>query len=199
MNSGNSYRCQEALTRWSENLAIWDNIIYKIQTVMLKLHNLKEGVYKREDTKSLKSKDFWTDNSPDQHWNPLDEHLQKSDNTDTWWEEVLQVLYYEVRHCRKISFSNCHHFKGKLQSRGCLYVSHSLLLKIFLLQLYHETLVTGHPANSNKLELLRRHYFWLGMRKNVEQVVRKCHFCHWICTSRHVLFGILMLLPIPQW
>ena len=46
-----------------------------------------------------------------------------------------------------------------------------------IIQTHHDPPTAGHPGVERTLGLIRQHYHWYGMRKDVEGFVRKCQAC----------------------
>jgi len=68
--------------------------------------------------------------------------------------------------------------KGELVLKeGKAYVSKDEALRVEIIQLHHDTLVTGHGGKWKMTELVTRNYWWLGVTRDVEQYVEGCDMC----------------------
>ena len=117
---------------------------------------------------------------------------------DLFPAEVLGMLDQGAGHSRQISLAECARDGHRLRFRERLYVPEYDPLRLRLLRTHHEAAAAGHPGRSKTLELLKRTYFWPRMQRDVDRFVRNCHVCQRSRTARHVPFGILRPLPIPD-
>lgn len=62
----------------------------------------------------------------------------------------------------------------------------------------HDSPLAGHFGARRTLEKLSRRYKWKGMRKDVEEYCRACPTCQKATPRRHLPFGPLAPLPIPD-
>src|SRR5690606_7199447 len=51
-----------------------------------------------------------------------------------------------------------------------------------LLKQYHDLLSSGHLGAARVYEKLKRHYWWSGMKKQVEEWVKECPRCQEFCS-----------------
>ena len=62
----------------------------------------------------------------------------------------------------------------------------------------HDQPACGHPGVARTYELLKREYYWRGIKADIARYVRNCYICHRAKASRHKLNGLLKPLPISQ-
>ena len=62
----------------------------------------------------------------------------------------------------------------------------------------HETLAAGHFGRARTLELISRDFYWVNMRKDIDEFVDSCIICQKAKTSRKRIFGKLMPLPVAS-
>ena len=67
-----------------------------------------------------------------------------------------------------------------------------------LIREVHDQPACGHPGVARTYLLLRREYYWRGMKSTVAQYVQNCYVCHRAKPSRDRERGLLHPLPIPQ-
>ena len=67
-----------------------------------------------------------------------------------------------------------------------------------LLELYHDTPITGHLGIQGTYELVLRGYWWENMHEYVKQYVINCQTCIRAKKRNYKLHGILQPLPIPD-
>ena len=46
---------------------------------------------------------------------------------------------------------------------------------------------------------LKQYYWWRGMKRDVTEYVSKCLTCQQVKAEHQVLYGLLNLIPVPQW
>jgi len=60
----------------------------------------------------------------------------------------------------------------------------------------HGGSLAGHFGESKTLTMLREHYYWLGMEKDVQDILRRCGMCQ--AAKSHTLpHGLYIPLPVP--
>ena len=62
----------------------------------------------------------------------------------------------------------------------------------------HDQSACGHPGVARTYELLKREYYWRGMRTTVVTYVSNCYICKRTKAPRDREHGLLQPLPIPQ-
>ncbi|GJS91273.1 ty3-gypsy retrotransposon protein [Tanacetum coccineum] len=77
------------------------------------------------------------------------------------------------------------------------YIGQESKLKPLLLQEFHATPSAGHGGIKTTLVGLSALFFWKGMRKSVEEFVKKCVVCQQIKYSTEAPGGYLQPLPTP--
>ena len=55
-----------------------------------------------------------------------------------------------------------------------IYVPKDEKLRVEIIQLYYDTLITEHKGQWKMVKLVTRNYWWLGMTKEVKQYVEGC-------------------------
>ena len=63
---------------------------------------------------------------------------------------------------------------------------------------HHDPTAIGHSGQAKTLEPLQRKYYWPRMSDDVMRYIRNCHTCQRSRTSRHVTYGVLRALSIPD-
>jgi hypothetical protein len=86
---------------------------------------------------------------------------------------------------------------GLLLHRGKVYVPKDQDLRLELLKLHHDTLLTGHPGRWKTLELLSRNYWWPGMSVDVKKYVQGCDTCQRNKSTNTAPYGLLQPNEVP--
>jgi len=81
--------------------------------------------------------------------------------------------------------------KGVLQFRDKIYVLQNADLQRWVVSLYHNTKVAGHPGCWKTLELVSRNYWWPQMSRYIRQYISTCDLCLRIKLIRQALVGEL--------
>jgi IS30 family transposase len=80
-----------------------------------------------------------------------------------------------------------------------IYVPDVGTLRTRVLQEKHNHPLSGHFGQQKTLELVRHKYTWPKMRETVEKFVESCVPCGHSKSWRHLPYGALQQLPIPEW
>ena len=62
----------------------------------------------------------------------------------------------------------------------------------------HDDRTAGHQGVSKTIELITRDFLWKGLRKNVEEYVKKCDICARTKHARHKPYGLLQSPALPE-
>ena len=66
---------------------------------------------------------------------------------------------------------------GLVYMDGRIYVPNSHKIKERILQENHEPLDIGHPEQQQMINLIKRNYWWPGIKKNIKKYVQGCFKC----------------------
>ncbi len=86
---------------------------------------------------------------------------------------------------------------GLLRKGAALYVPGSPALRAEILAINHDDPYSGHFGFARTLELVRRKYFWPGMRQEIKRYVKTCPVCQRTKTKRHRPYGELAPFQPP--
>ena len=81
---------------------------------------------------------------------------------------------------------------------GRIWVPEKNDLRRRLLELYHDTPITGHLGITGTYELVSRGYWWENMHEYIKQYVNNCQMCIRAKKRNYKLHGVLRPLPIPE-
>lgn len=62
---------------------------------------------------------------------------------------------------------------------------------------HHANPFRGHPGAARTADIIKRGYWWKGLKKDVTEYVSKCHTCQLNKSSNHKPHGLLQPLEIP--
>ena len=83
---------------------------------------------------------------------------------------------------------------GVLHYQGLPYVPE--IIRTELISRHHDDPLAGHFGIKKTRELIAQKYYWLTLRRDVEDYVRGCDICLALKAVRHKLYGDLQSLPI---
>jgi hypothetical protein len=101
-----------------------------------------------------------------------------------------------IPHSKVIPLSECEIVDGKLLFQGRIYVP-GAELRLYLIQLAHDSCESGHPGKNKLYALLSRYYWWPSMSKDTSAYALRCHGCHRNKVNKLRYRGTLKPLPLP--
>jgi len=81
---------------------------------------------------------------------------------------------------------------------GRIYVPNNKKIKEEILKENHDSVDVGHPGQQRMLELLKRNYWWPGLKEDVKRYVQGCFKCQQNKVQYQRKAGELHPLEIPQ-
>ena len=86
---------------------------------------------------------------------------------------------------------------GLLYRHGLLHIPKGRS-RLHILQTCHDSALAGHFGVMKTIELISRNYWWPSLRKSVASFVQSCDTCARAKTPRHLPYGLLHPLPVPE-
>ena len=87
---------------------------------------------------------------------------------------------------------------GALYREGALWVPDDVDMYVHIIREAHDPPACGHPGVARTMELIRRDYYWPGMKTEIQQYIRNCYSCQRSKAPRDKYNGLLKPLPIPE-
>jgi len=81
---------------------------------------------------------------------------------------------------------------------GRIYIPNNKKIRKEILIENHNSVDVGHPEQHRMLELLKRTYWWLGLKKDIKKYVQRCFKYQQNKVQHQRKAGELHLLEIPQ-
>jgi len=81
---------------------------------------------------------------------------------------------------------------------GKVYVSNSSELKNTIMREIHNVRYVGYPLYQKTTAVVRRKYFWPGMKKEVANYIARCLEFQKVNTEHRQLVGLLRPFPILE-
>ena len=91
------------------------------------------------------------------------------------------------------------HTDGSLWYRGRIVVPQLAKLREEILREFHCSHFTVHPSGTKMYHDLRRQYYWSGMKRHVEDFVRRYLMCQQIKDEHQRTAGLLQPLKVAEW
>jgi hypothetical protein len=79
-----------------------------------------------------------------------------------------------------------------------IYVPSSGELRNLVLKEMHDVPYAGHPDYQKIITVVRSHFFWLGMKKDVFYYIAQCMECQKVKSRHRQPMGLLQPFPIPE-
>ena len=87
---------------------------------------------------------------------------------------------------------------GVVYMEGRIYVPNNKKIKKEILKENYDSVDVGYPEQHRMLELLKRTYWWPGLKENIKRYVQGCFKCQQNKVQHQKKVGELHLLEIPQ-
>ena len=82
--------------------------------------------------------------------------------------------------------------------KGKVYVLKNEKLRVEIIWLHHNVLITGHRGKWKTTELVTRNYWWLGVTRDIEKYVERCNMCQRIKNRIELPAEKLKLSKVPR-
>jgi hypothetical protein len=63
----------------------------------------------------------------------------------------------------------------------------------------HNVPYAAHPRYQKTMAVIKSHYFWLGMKRQIIEYISRCMEFHKVKAEHRHSAGLLQPLPIPEW
>jgi hypothetical protein len=80
-----------------------------------------------------------------------------------------------------------------------VYVPNVQDLKLMILNEMHNVPYVGHPGYQKNVAVVKNHYFFPGMKKEIVEYISRCMECQMFKVKKSHPAGLLQPLPIPEW
>ena len=81
--------------------------------------------------------------------------------------------------------------KRLLLYKDRLYVPNVPKIKLLILNEIHKNPYSGHPGYQKTITMLRKYYFWLNMKNELEEYIAKCFECQQVKTEHQHPAGLI--------
>ena len=91
------------------------------------------------------------------------------------------------------------HEDGSIRFKGGLCVPRNMELRNELLSYAHRAKYTIHPGSTKMYQILKRQFWWNGMKRDIARYVATCLTRQQVKVEHQKLAGLLQPLSIPEW
>ncbi|KAA0035225.1 DNA/RNA polymerases superfamily protein [Cucumis melo var. makuwa] len=109
----------------------------------------------------------------------------------------LRKLAEEVRQNQRLNYSLKDDVALMKYDRLC--VPSDQTIKDQILKEAHSSAYAMHPGSTKVYITLKKHYWWLGMKREIADYVAKCLICQQVKPERQRPAGLLNPLPVLEW
>ena len=71
------------------------------------------------------------------------------------------------------------------------------VLRSEVIQTHHDDVTAGHFGVTKTLELVRRKYFWIRLKRDIKEYITSCTKCQRGKARRHRPYGKIAPFPVP--
>jgi hypothetical protein len=88
---------------------------------------------------------------------------------------------------------------GILLHKNMIFVPNVYDLKHMILHEMNNVPYAGHSRYQKNVAVIKSHYFWLGMKKEIIEYIARCMECQKVKAENKHPAGLLQPLTIPEW
>ena len=99
------------------------------------------------------------------------------EDSDKFASQILEALRKKVRYHSKIFLAECENLDNFLYFRNRKYISNFNHLRLWIIQLAHDSVADEHSERAKCYDLVSHVYWWLNIYKYVQRFVWNCHVC----------------------
>ena len=99
---------------------------------------------------------------------------------------------------KTINLRYCSTHDNALFYRDRLWVPAVPGLRADLIKENHDQPACGHPGRNRTLELVKRQFYWRGMKDEIARYIRNCYICQRSKAPRDKYNRLLQALPVPE-
>ena len=128
----------------------------------------------------------------------LFERIKQANIEDPQCHEIRAAQAKGQERFEGISLEHCIEKDNTLYWKEALWVPQDSQLVLAILQEAHNLPSGGHKGVAKTVDLIKRYYYWPGMRESIKQYIRNCYECHRAKAPTDRKNGLLQPLPIPE-
>ena len=131
--------------------------------------------------------------------NPLIDEIKGRYTTDDFFKFSFESLSKEARTADEIEKFKYFELKDEiLYYNGRVCVPKFGEYRLNVINNLHDIPIAGHPGFQKTYMAVKRHYYWLGMKKNIKEYIERCFKCQ-VSKSEQVKDpGLLQPLGVPN-
>ena len=130
---------------------------------------------------------------------PLYARVALANKEDDDCERIRDALEKDPsRIFETINLRHCSSHDNALFYKDRLWVPAMAELRTDVIKESHDQPACGHPGRDRTLELVKRQFYWRGMKDEVARYIRNCYICQRSKAPRDQYNGLLQALPVPE-
>ncbi|CAJ2505111.1 Uu.00g125050.m01.CDS01 [Anthostomella pinea] len=133
----------------------------------------------------------------------LDDLIDAAYNTDPMAKKVVKALLIQslwpktVKRFMRVSFGDCELRDGRVFYHNKLFIPANDHLRSQIEYCTHALPASDHQGEAKTAELIKRHYWWPGLYREIGGFVGACHTCRRAKGLKESLQGLLHSLTVP--
>eukprot|EP00253_Pinus_taeda_P002642 PITA_02642 len=132
-----------------------------------------------------------------QGWSTLDQEIEVASTQDQSYLQKKHLV--QNSDARSIQQGYTLNAAGLLCFQKKIYVPNQTSIKEKILDEKHRIPYAGHPSYQKLITLLKKEYYWPGMKKDVVEYLARCLECQQVKAEHQHPAGLLQPIPIPKW
>ncbi len=127
---------------------------------------------------------------------PIYYRIAEANKTDNSCSEIRKAITEGEEKFKGIALSKCKIHKDILYHKDKIWVPEELITEV--IREVHDQPACGHPGGRRTYQLLKREFYWRGMKDSAIQYVHNCYACTRAKAPRNAPNGLLQPLPVPE-
>jgi hypothetical protein len=129
--------------------------------------------------------------------NDIKSKILEAANVDLQYRELVEMLQ-QGKIPQKVDNYKLG-IDGILLRKKIIFVPNVQDLKRMILHEMHNVPYAGHPGYQKTVATIKSHYFWPGMKREIDEYFARCMECQKVKSENRYPTGLLQPLPIPEW
>lgn len=88
--------------------------------------------------------------------------------------------------------------QGIIRKDNLIWIAQNSALQTKIISAFHASAVAGHSRTKATYQRLKQHFYWKGLKKDVENFIQQCVVCQQAKHTHLPPAGLLQPLPIPE-
>jgi hypothetical protein len=129
--------------------------------------------------------------------NDIKDRIVEVANVDLQYRDLVAKLQQRERPQKEENYTL--EADGIPLYKNRVYIPNVHDLKLSILREIHNVTYVGHPGYQKSVAVVKSHYFWSGMKREIVEYITKCMECKKVKFEHRHPAGLLQPIPIPEW